>query len=690
MRRTVLTVCAVSLLACSIACRRTAPPPTEDRHLTAGYALLLRSPKQALVEFERSTDRGERKQYALGQAHEALGQLDQAKTHYQQALAARPGFIKAETALCRLDLLHGQVGPARERLIQVVAKAPAELPPLLLLALVVSSPEDRARATAALAAWPERARSEGAKSDRVKDQGAKDQETKSDRPQAKQAKQAQAGEPPAEYFLALASLERQGNGADGPVARVEQAFAAPIHSVAAALVLARLAAQNDRRWLSRALLMRLVREKLESSDATSLANLAMTLGELEVAKTASKAIQLMPEVATSRLVLGQVALASGDAGGAVAHLKRGLALLPPGARARDEGEFLLAQALIREKDGEQATPLLDGLAARDPENLAVQLLYAELDLDRNQAPAAVERLERLLLEHPKQVAVLDHLVSARLGAKDPAGAVQAAQKRVELAPTDATGLARLVELLMTLGQTDQALAELERRAESRPDDEGLWLLLASTAERAKKPLLLQSALERFTERHPESEKAWLSRARFEESQAHPEAVAQALERALAANPKSAPALTHLAEWSMRQQQWQAAADTYERLLALSSDDASALNNLAYLLTDRLAQPERAVTVAERAHKLASGRPIIEDTLGWALLRRGKTEDRPRALGLLRHANEFLHQEDVRLHFAVALHLSGDPERAREVLGRFQFRPDNPGHVFAQSVLTGAG
>lgn len=678
MRRIVLTVCAASLLLLAMACRRAAPKPAEDRHLTAGYALLLRSPAQALLEFERSTDRGERKQYALAQAHEALGELEQAKAHYDGALTLRPGFIKAETARARIDLLQGNVGPARERLVSVVSRAPTELPALLLLSLVVTSPEDRARALAAFRAWPALASAEKTKAHQTKTENSK-------------ATADSATEPPAEYFLALASLERVETAAEGPSETAERARRAPVHSVPAALAVARLAAESERPWLARALVARLVREKLESADATTMAALAVTLGELELARTAAKSIALLPELGPSQLVLGQVALASGDAAGAIGHLKRGLALLPKApSRARDEGEFLLAQALVRQKDLEPATQLLDALVLRDPKNLAVQLLLAELELERNQAPAAIERLERLLVAHPRHVGVLDHLVHARLAAKDPAGAVDAAKQRLLAAPLDPAGLRRLVDLLVRLGRKDEALAELGARAQAKPDDESLWLLWASTAERAQKPAVLLDVLTRFTERHPESERAWLSLARFEEQRHRPEAVARALDGALAANPKSKRALSHRAEWSMRQQEWQAAADTYERLLVLTPDDTAALNNLAYLLTDRLAQPERAVSTAERAHQLAGNRPIIEDTLGWALLRRGKPEDRERALALLRHASEFLHQEDVRLHFAVALHLSGDQESAREVLSGFRFRPTDPGHTFAQSVLSQNG
>jgi len=657
MRRTFACVCAISLLLALSGCRRSSPAAKKDAHLDAGYALLLTAPEKALAEFERSKDKKGAKEHALGQAYEALGQLEEAKAHYDRALVERPGFIGAETARARIDLLLGQTEPAAQRLARAVAKAPTELPALLLYAVVATSEEDRARALDALAAFPER------------------------------AKQSKA---PAEYFLALAALERDKSPTTPLTHRAEQARQAPVQSVTGGLVLARLALLARKPWLAQSLCQRIVAEKLASPEATNLAILAIGLDDVPLAKAAARSIQPFPETAQSQIVLGQIELVTGDPARALKFLKTGLALLPPGPGPnRDRAELVLAQAYLRQKDSENAALLADGLLARDPKNVHVQLLYSELELERGDAAAAVRRIESLLAERPKQPELLERLARARLAAGNADGAIEASRQRLAASPGDMAALGALVELLLSVERKADALRELETRVQASPSEEGPWILLAKTTEKAGTPAELRSVLVRYTAAVPKSENAWLSLARLEERENHADAVRRALDAALLAQPKSKAARQHLAEWSLRQEKWADAAAQYEELVKLAPNDENALNNLGYLYADRLNQAERAVEVAERAHKLAGARPVIEDTLGWALLRRGKPEDRARAVTLLRHAREFLHQDDVRLHLGVALQLSGDEEKkteGRELLAGFRFRKGDPGHDFAQAVL----
>lgn len=652
MRRTVVALCLASVVLGLGGCRRASRAKT-DPHLDAGYALLLAAPREALREFERSSDRKGAKEYALAQAYEALEELDAAKTHYERALEQRPGFVKAEAGGARIDLLQGKRDEAVRRLGQVVSKAPDELPSLLLYGVAARTPSDREQALAALLAWPQAA------------------------PQTK---------PPAEYFFVLAALRREQTPAAALDKDAERARSAAVHSVPGALVLARLSAALQRPWLARVLLARLAQEKLTSAQATTVAGLALGLGEKDLAERTARSIQSFPEEAQAELVFGQLALSTGDAPRAIKHLKTSLALLPATDPARTQAELALGRAYLSQKDLEQAALLVNDLLDRSPNDLQIQLLAARMESERGEFRAAVARLERLHKEHPRVPLVLEELARERLRGGDSAGAIQAARQRLAESPSDRRALAGLVELLLSQNQKAQAQSEIEGRLAAEPTDDALWLLLARTTERLGSAVELRRVLERFVKASPKSEDAWLSLARLEEREQHPDLVERALQSALAAHPDSVPALQHLAELSMRQHDWAKAAATYERLLVVLPDQANALNNLAYLYADRLDQPDRAVRAAERAHRHAGDRPTVEDTLGWALVRRGQPADRERALTLLRHAHEFLPQDDVRLHLAVALHQSGQHERARELLVGFRYRADDPGHAFAREAL----
>lgn len=64
-----------------------------------------------------------------------------------------------------------------------------------------------------------------------------------------------------------------------------------------------------------------------------------------------------------------------------------------------------------------------------------------------------------------------------------------------------------------------------------------------------------------------------------------------------------------------------AAEAYEQILKLSPNDIQSLNNLAYLLADRLEQPELAMKYAEQAERTLPGNANILDTLGYVHFKR---------------------------------------------------------------------
>jgi predicted Zn-dependent protease len=109
-----------------------------------------------------------------------------------------------------------------------------------------------------------------------------------------------------------------------------------------------------------------------------------------------------------------------------------------------------------------------------------------------------------------------------------------------------------------------------------------------------------------------------------------------------------------------------AAAAIELLTALLQDqpgNAGVLNNLAWLLSD--SDAERALTYAERAHRLQPTEASIMDTLGTLLLRKGDLE---RSLALLDEARiADRTASGITLHYAQALNEAGRNSEARVIL-----------------------
>lgn len=149
---------------------------------------------------------------------------------------------------------------------------------------------------------------------------------------------------------------------------------------------------------------------------------------------------------------------------------------------------------------------------------------------------------------------------------------------------------------------------------------------------------------------------------------------QALEAATAAEERLNQAHVLLATLHDAAGEYDQAIDRYRRVLANTPRDSLALNNLAYSLAVHKKQPADALPLAERARLLASGNPLIVDTLGWVHHLLG---NRAEALRFLAQAVKGAPgNPDVRLHVAAAHDAAGQLEAAeRELTLAIKLRPD---------------
>jgi tetratricopeptide (TPR) repeat protein len=121
---------------------------------------------------------------------------------------------------------------------------------------------------------------------------------------------------------------------------------------------------------------------------------------------------------------------------------------------------------------------------------------------------------------------------------------------------------------------------------------------------------------------------------------------------------------------------QAARHYYEETLRLNPNSLAGLNNLAYVLTDALHEPLKAIPYARKAVQLA---PIAEvhDTLGWAYFKAGQLDE---ALGALSQAVQLDPELTAAvLHLADVYRCRGDFARAagllRDTLQRIEKTPE---------------
>ena len=99
-----------------------------------------------------------------------------------------------------------------------------------------------------------------------------------------------------------------------------------------------------------------------------------------------------------------------------------------------------------------------------------------------------------------------------------------------------------------------------------------------------------------------------------------------LERAIELDPAMTRAHWELGVVCSLQGDYERAAQAYQATLALDNRNLRALNELACLYVDRLGEPAKAVTLAQRAMALKKDVPGLMDTAGWALANVGRYEE----------------------------------------------------------------
>ena len=138
-----------------------------------------------------------------------------------------------------------------------------------------------------------------------------------------------------------------------------------------------------------------------------------------------------------------------------------------------------------------------------------------------------------------------------------------------------------------------------------------------------------------------------------------------LEDWLAKNPEDSAAHLALAQNHLGRGQLDQARVRYQKVLELNPFDAAALNNLAYVLDKQ--DSAEALEYAQRAVRLSPDDPAILDTLGWMLVRRGRTDQ---GLKYLRDAHSrAAGNPQIRYHIASALVALNRAEEAKVELRR---------------------
>jgi predicted Zn-dependent protease len=288
---------------------------------------------------------------------------------------------------------------------------------------------------------------------------------------------------------------------------------------------------------------------------------------------------------------------------------------------------LMAQAQIGAGRSEDALVSISKAAKVDPEDRAIKLNLAELQMRAGDRAAAKETLATI------DSSLMDDLVAG----------------------------ARLVVLQFELGDLDLAIRGAKELARRFPDSGIHHVLLGEFyygAERFPAAVREFNTAMDINLTEPIAVRAYMQMLRHDLS--NPTAP---LDRLLKKEPDNYRVRMMVAEYYQRRAKHEVAIEQYETVIRQNPESWIAMNNLSisYLARGR---PE-ALAMAKRAFELAPDNNSVMDTYGWVLFKNGAVEE---GLKILQEVSgKSSGNSEIQFHLAQALAETGQTNEAKLIL-----------------------
>jgi tetratricopeptide (TPR) repeat protein len=423
------------------------------------------------------------------------------------------------------------------------------------------------------------------------------------------------------------------------------------------------------------------------------------LVDLERYDEAEAIVKTVDEPIYATLIRGRIQLAQGDPAAALQSFDKGIRHWPnnPGARylagvaAHELGDFERAVSELREamradKTQSEAAQLLariyydrgeyqeavkfSGASVRrnkddqDPANYVLATRAFTKMGEYDKARGAAASLGAIPGQQASAVAELAHVARAEGGPQAAVDTITAS--KLDLADSANSDVARvLIDNLLTLGKPGKALALVDAAIERNPDTAEFHGMRGTVLTRMRRFDDGMAAFEKARTLDAENAEALAGIATIAGNAGDiPKAIeffdlaAEYAEESTGSYAYSAAQLT------LKSGDRAGAMKRYREIIRMHAGHAGARNDLAWLLAESGEDLDTAVALASDARRLDDSADIL-DTLGWVYIQRG---DGALAVETLDVAHSKRPDSaSIRYHLGTALALTGDADRAREML-----------------------
>lgn len=332
---------------------------------------------------------------------------------------------------------------------------------------------------------------------------------------------------------------------------------------------------------------------------------------------AQKVVNMAPQLASARMLLGVGLLAQGNLNQAEAQLAQVVQLAPENAEARK----LLARVNLQLKRPDVAMQVLSPLQQGDDVDAQLDALLGMVNLQQGDNHAGIARLERSLASRPNDVDVKLNLAAAC------AAAGQHERARTLLDSIPAGNIRRdtlLVRVLASTAGADAARAQIERIVAANSRDADVLTHAAALHAWQGDFDRARAVLSQALKHQPTRVGTLVTLARVESAAGNVSAARDAAQRALSAEPDSPLPRFVLAELAARSGEVEVAIQQLEEIRAKNADAAEVHLALARAYLQQRKTREANAVIGE-IERLARGKPALANALGQLYLESGRFE-----------------------------------------------------------------
>jgi putative PEP-CTERM system TPR-repeat lipoprotein len=413
------------------------------------------------------------------------------------------------------------------------------------------------------------------------------------------------------------------------------------------------------------------------------ARLALQEGRDDKAITQlSELVRRHPDIASAQLTLGTALAQSGDYRGAELALDKASKVESTSAKANTA----LAELHLRQNVPSRAAAAAKKAYQLRPRDLHTVDVYARA-LARSGDIAGAERVvQRTADEQPDNAAVQHRLGVLARAQQHEKQALAKQERALEIDPNYLPALREIAGIHITSKAFRKAQQRVEQQLKQSPKSAELMSLLGQVFEASGNSRAAENTYLEVSRLSDVASDSYARLAALYIKGGRIDAGTARFNDELSKDPKNLAAHVVLGILSHVSGKRDAARKHYEEALKLNSKAAIAANNLATMLAEENKDLDRALKLAEAAHRQRPEDPNVADTLGWIQHLRKNPEQ---ATSLLKKAFDASPNNPVVMfHYGTALAaLDKPPARAKQLLKRLvDHYPKFPQNAAAQATL----